>query len=237
MNAQTLLNRAIEAMNQGFELDERDAELLKNALDSWITWPVSYRALAISIARAVVNGTYLPATKLVSKTHNLGMTNPRCGYVHFRGIHVEHYSYDDDEKEAAALARLERNCHELLEKGMLVTARSAISDLFEQAPSSTDWLSAMTTYYCFFEKDGRVAGLFNQLEKEGQLQVVREADGSTTYSYTNLDAYDSFHALQNAGWTAAVPHGYERFNSLMTQLAASDQEIAEKTQSEFTRLV
>lgn len=225
MNISELLSRASIALIEGAEVDARDSTLLYRAF-SGEHLALADKALVISLARAIVGGSYLPCTRLCLKTQKLGMTGSTSGYVHYRGIHVEHFSYSDRDAEAQALQTLEQECEKVLEKGFMLTARTAICPLHREASDNSKWPIAMMMFYCFFEKDGKVAAIFNRHGTEGMVSCTQGEDGQSSLQGIVEDAYAVFHRFQNAGWKAVIPRSYAHFIELMTKLNIPDEAIA-----------
>lgn len=238
MNADQLFARAQATIGAADDpqlaIDQRDFDLLVQVAEGQGATKFE-KALAISIARAVVNGTYKPSRELFMRNENIGMTGSTGGYVHFRGIHVEHYSFDDREKEAESLASLEADCIAVLTKGMMLTARTAICPLHAEADDSLQWPVAMAMYYCFFRKDDEVAVLFNRRYAPG-MYLISTAPEQVTLGEGEPDAYTSFHILQNAGWKAAQLRTYEEFRALIERVNVSDKEIAKNIGYEYASI-
>jgi len=63
------------------------------------------------------------------------LTRDHEGYVYWKGIHVEHYSYRDKDKEKAAAMELAERCRHLESIGVEVTTGNVIFRWEEFAPA------------------------------------------------------------------------------------------------------
>lgn len=163
------------------------------------------------------------------------LTKRGDGYVYWRGVEVEHYSFREDvEAEQAAARKLVANCLALEALGLPVNARTAISPDCYNAVAGSPWLFALPRYYAFFNMpSGRTTGIFYRHAQVGHPPTVFsiEAVEGVAQVEEHEDAYTAFHALQNRGGTClpAQPtfeQVVSRLELLGVSVARLEQELA-----------
>lgn len=149
------------------------------------------------------------------------LTQDAAGYVYWRGVEVEHYSYQDNyEAKKAAAEKLGATCRALEAKGFPVTLRTVLAEEFLEAPADTPWLQAMQRFYAFFEKDGIVRGIFWRNNTADGVVLIEVRDGRVIRQHAP-EAYDAFHISQDSGWRSLGARGYAAIAWTLTQLGLS----------------
>jgi hypothetical protein len=197
----TQISSAIEILrktNDGMHLNPTDLKLVELAANSWLS---EKGDVALSeLLSDVTTGEYFTCSR--RWFHGIEhMTRDYEGYVYWRTARVEHFSFSDAHEEKKAAVTLAARCRSLELKGFPVNGRTAGSRDCYDAETSTPWKLALRTYYCFFEKNGEVTGVFyRQNVGEGQPEVVcvgRQGGGAVVH-YDGT-AYAAFHRLQDTG--------------------------------------
>lgn len=195
MSIVNTIERILEKSNNGGMLTETDRSLVFSEF-----FNETAEIALHSILSALEAGTYAD-DRWFCRIENL--TRDAEGYVYWKGIHVEHYSFDNPVKEKAAAQTLADNCKLLEAKGIEVDSRTAISRICVHAPADSAWKLAMRMFYAFFEKDGVVHGIFFKSPKD------RTADVCPVVSLVVVDgelvetpeegAYEAYHRLRAQG--------------------------------------
>lgn len=162
-----------------------------------------------------------------------GLTKDHSGYVHWKGVCIEHFSYHDSDAERTAAENLAARCKALEEKGFPVNGRTATdSTLFPQAPADTPWLQCMLNYYtAFANSDGKATWLILNLpEHNGVAVSIVRGEIVTQYGvYNNVDSgvYHLFHALQAEGFRSCGNrlHSYAGFVSVMEEAGITPKAV------------
>lgn len=238
MNAIELVTKALEvnALRDNFNTMTPGHEKLLNDFLAGSLATLSERSLAVSIARSVGAGSYRdPRNHFVL----LGdLTKSSTGYVYYKGMSVDHYSFDRTEEdriaEQEAAAKLLASCERQLAIGTIV--RGAFFRDFEEVTAEMGVpmgrATAYSRYTFFVREDGVVAGIFYPREGEGVFSLHKENGAVVRQEFP--EAYEAFHAFQNAGWKSDLVHGrYAVFKDLVERLGIPDEEIAALTGNEF----
>ena len=208
----------LEKTEDGSRLTPEDLKLVETAVNGWLT-----EAGEVAFAQlyaAVASGDYLVKPHWFHDVEHL--TRDHEGYVYWKNRCVEHYSYDDKAREKAAAERLASRCRALEAKGLPVTGRTAISSVCAEAPDNR-WVKPLTTYYCFFTKDGNTYALFH--DGKGNTLYLGQDQGQLTVK-AMPDPYTAFHELQNSGYAANNgPSTYEEFLACMNALGVTAEQM------------
>jgi hypothetical protein len=197
----TQISSAVEILrntNDGMRLNPTDLELVEQAANSWLT---EEGEVALSeLLSDVTTGEYFTSSRrwFQGIEH---LTRDHQGHVYWRSARVEHFSFSDGYEEKQAAVTLAARCRALETKGFPVNGRTAVSRDCYEADANTPWMLALRTYYCFFEKNGQVTGVFyRQNVGEGQPEVVCVSkQGHCVVVGYDETAYAAFHRLQDAG--------------------------------------
>jgi hypothetical protein len=178
------------------------------------------------IYQSVISGEYLVQYHWLHGIEHL--TKDGQGYVYWKGKHVEHYSYSDEEKEANAAHKLAERCRKLEAINFPVNGRTAIFENCYDAPAGTPWVTALCRYYSFFKDGEQVVGIFYRRNiKEGEPEAVaayRDATGLHLSYYPGV--YEAFHALVAKNYTSAgTPETYDETVALLTGTGLSAAEV------------
>lgn len=142
--------------------------------------------------RRVMNGSYDHTKVWFRGIENL--TRDHEGYVYWRGISVEHYSFsaDDKDSEYAAAKQLVQRCLDLEAKNIPVNGSTVLSPLFAQMPAESAFLSLLMCLYTVFTDDtGRpVCLIVHQTDCTARALSFR--DGQIV-AENFADAYDAYH--------------------------------------------
>lgn len=168
--------------------------------------------------------------------HNIeGLTRDHSGYVYWKGVCVEHYSYDDPIAEKAAAERLAARCLTLEAKNFPVNGRTATCNgIFAEAPAGTPWLQAMLNYYtAFADSDGKCKWLIVNLPNHNAV-AISIVHGEIVLQYGLFDglvshgSYNLFHSLQNEGLKSCGDrlHSYSGFVSAMDEAGITPEAVA-----------
>lgn len=184
--------------HQDLCLTPPDQELL----DLVLTGPADpdhYAALAL-LDTQVASGQYEPTGFYgfsdLSKGHD--------GYVHWKGRHVEHYSFDDVGRERLAAQELVRRCQTLEALGFPVNGRTVLDRACYEAEPGTPWRLALTRYYGFFESSDGTVGAFYLTQPADPARTVvalGQVNGEPFRQYF-AGGYEAFHGLEQQGLLA-----------------------------------
>lgn len=189
----------LQGTEDGNKLTPSDLSLVQSAANNQLT--ERGQEVFAALYQTVLSGEYTdPASSKFPWFHGiLHLTKDHQGYVYWKGKQVEHYSFQDRDKERAAAERLAANCQALEAKGFPVTARTAIGREFQEAPADTPWLRAMTRFYMFFDRgQGRTIGVFYRYCDNGEPFPVVSAykENGEVKSTLHVGAYEAFHELE-----------------------------------------
>lgn len=193
----------LSATSDGDKLDPADLQLVEGAVNNRLT----ERGVELfeALHERVISGEYETAQRWFRGIEHL--TRDAQGYVYWKGICVEHYSYGPDRKDAelASATKLAEQCRKLEEKGIPVNGRSAISEYCYNAPAGTPWVKGLLRYYSFFQRpDGQIVGIFyREGPTEGEPRVVcASKDSEGLHTELVEGAYEAFHLLANRGYAS-----------------------------------
>lgn len=133
-----------------------------------------------------------------------GLTREHGGAIKWKGSVVEHYSFNNADREKAAALELAARCRSLEDRGFPVNIRTVGRYTpFADAPPGTPWLQAMDGAYTMFRQGGRCKWLVLHLP-EGNAVAIAIIGGEVVTRYAvgddfNFGAYAMFHALQAEG--------------------------------------
>lgn len=143
------------------------------------------------------------------------LTRTANGYVFWKGKCVEHFSHNDTQRMYVAAEKLAARCRALESKGFPVNGRSAIGEMFQQAPADTLWKEALYRYYALFESDTHRAIILYRYDSHEVVIVQRVSDDEPVQMQRAESAYAAFHQLQDAGMRCVPSHEdfsqFERF--------------------------
>lgn len=224
----SIMDQAIEILaktNDGNDLTPQDLHLVQVTVNRNLS--EAGEVAFANLYRAVADGTYAESKRWFHGIEHL--TSDHQGYVYWKGKRVEHFSYNDEQREAEGAAHLAAKCRTLEANGLGVTGRTATNPDCYTAPAGTPWKTGLTRYYGFFKKDEQVMGIFFRKNvKPGTSEVVgayKDAEGIRLISYDG--AYEGFHAAVAAGWeSAGVSQSYEETAKLLEATGLKDEEIA-----------
>lgn len=208
----------LEKTEDGNRLTPEHLKLVETAVNGWLTeaGEVAFAELYASVE----SGVYQTQPHWFHGIEHL--TRDHEGYVYWKNRCVEHYSYDDKDRENAAAARLAARCQALESKGLPVTGRTAISTVCAGAPDN-QWVKPLTTYYCFFSNNGQLSALFH--DGKGNTLHLGQNHGQLTVK-AMADPYTAFHELQNSGYTAENgPDTYDEFLVHMQRLGVTAEQM------------
>jgi hypothetical protein len=232
----TQISSAVEILrktNDGMRLNPTDLALVERAANSWLT---EEGEVALSeLLSDVTTGEYFTSSR--RWFHGIEhLSRDYQGHVYWRSARVEHFSFSDGYEEKQAAVTLAARCRALETKGFPVNGRTAVSRDCYGADAGTPWMLALRTYYCFFEKNGQVTGVFyRQNIGEGQPEVVCVSkQGHSAVVHYDESAYAAFHRLQDAGegCMSALPT-YRECVTRLERLGLTPQSLDELIQSEM----
>lgn len=209
--------RIIQDTHDGDRLSPEDLRLTELAVNGQLS-DRGQEALD-RLYEQVVSGEYDPPQS--RSFFNSPLTIKPSGYVYWRDICVEHYSYRDRDAERAAARVLAARCVSLEERGFPVSGRNASAySPFADAPAGTPWVEAMSTYYAMFGKDGKPVELILYCDtgvaalrmENGQPVIRRSAPGA--------GAYEMFHLLQGEG-LASMTSQLETYGGFVAAMEAA----------------
>lgn len=132
------------------------------------------------------------------------LTKNDQGYVYWKGIEVEHYSFTDPIAEKSAALALAQRCLTIESKGFPVNCRSVLDQKFLDAPEGTPWLPLLLRLYSICLADGKARWLFLSKPGEHAVAITKTAAGTleTRHYGPETDGsgcYTAFHALEREG--------------------------------------
>lgn len=165
----------------------------------------------------------------------VGLTKAASGYIAWKGITIEHYTFQDVEKEHAAAIELGKRCQMLEAKGFPVCSRTATQpEIFSPAPADTPWLNAMLHYYAFFaDSSGKATWCVLSRPGHEAVAIGMEAghpvlrfgrESASCFGTGNL-----FHELQREGFVSITSRvrSYEDLVNLFTDIGVTPQQLDE----------
>jgi hypothetical protein len=188
----------LQHSNDGNRLAPRDLKLLELAVNGRLNeaGEVAFAELHTD----VMSGEYFTTKRrwLYGVEH---LTQDHEGYVYWKDIRVDHYSFRDADEGRAAALQLEQRCLMLEARGFPVNGRTVDARDCYEAEAGTPWMYALTRYYSFLEKDGVVTGIFYRTHQgEGLPEVVCVSQsGGIAELHFDSSAYAAYHRLQDAG--------------------------------------
>lgn len=222
----TNCDKAIEILSRtqdGNRLEPRDLALVELAVNGALN--EAGDAAFGTLHTKVLDCRYFEETRWFHGIAHL--TRNHQGYVYWKGIEVEHYSFRDTAAEREAALRLAERCLLLEHIGFAVTSRTVLSPDCYGAAVGTVWQTALSRYYAFFTKGDVVVGIFyrktpDQSDSvfaicmhEGEVQVTEHAD-----------AYEAYHSLQNQGAVSMGPSNtFEETVSRLERLGVSAERL------------
>lgn len=132
------------------------------------------------------------------------LTKAHSGYIYWKGVQIEHFSFHDHEAEKAAAIELGERCRSAEARGFPVTGRTTSdSSPFASAPSDTPWAEAMSSYYTMFAAGGTAKWLILDLA-DGCATAIAVIGGEVVarYALDSLGALTLYHCLQGEGMTS-----------------------------------
>lgn len=159
------------------------------------------------------------------------------GYVYWKDVCIEHYSYRDKNDERKAALALADRCLSLELRGLPVTSRSVSPySPFAEAPEGTPWVEAMSSYYTMFGKDGKPMELILYRES-GDVVALRMVGGQPVirFSAPGQGAYEMYHILASEGLESFGDKmdSYAGFVSLMTAAGITPDAIRRARAAEY----
>lgn len=183
--------------------------------------------------------------KIINLKNNSYLKKSWTGYVSWRGIIIEHYSYRDSDEEQSALALLTMRCLIAEGKRFPVNFRttSRLSS-FCGAPKNSPWLDAMLTFYAVFENSvGESVWVILKLScgHSVAFKKIREA----IVMEIGLDSEDSsgsyklFHLLQARGYRGVFEKtsSYDGFVKAMDQARITPADIQRVLDADYSKVI
>jgi hypothetical protein len=138
---------------------------------------------------------------------NLNLTMDGQGYVYWKGIHVEHFSYGrEEQKEADAARKVAARCMNLEKIGVPVNSRTAVwfSDWFESMPADHKYKGVLASTPCFYEhaETNRIGWVGKPKKTEENKYILYIWDGKKV-SYEEFagdEVGGYYHPLMALGW-------------------------------------
>jgi hypothetical protein len=223
----SIMDQAIEILaktNDGDLLTPQDLHLVQITVNRNLS--EAGEVAFANLYAAVVNGSYAETKRWFHGIEYL--TNDHEGYVYWKGKCVEHFSYQDHQREAEGASRLAEKCRALEANGIAISTRSTTNPDCYTAPADTPWKVALTRYYAFFRKNGQVMGIFYRLNVQSDASkvvgVYKDKDGIHVIPYEG--AYEGFHAAQGDGWESLeVSCSYEETDERLSATGLSAEEL------------
>ncbi len=140
-----------------------------------------------------------------------GLTRDHQGYIYWKGVQVEHFSYSNANEERGAALALAARCKALEEKDFPVNGRTAIDRRFMQAPAGTPWLKLMLTLYTVFVLGDRIEWIVLNKPNDVAVALRKRPGESLELRHFESNSYHSgcylaFHALQREVRENGNPH-------------------------------
>lgn len=159
------------------------------------------------------------------------------GYVYWKDVCIEHYSYRDKNEERKAAVALAERCFSLESRRLPVTSRSVSPySPFAEAPEGTPWVEAMSCYYTMFGKDGKPMELILYREG-GDVVALRMVGGQPVirFSAPGQGAYEMYHILASEGLESFGDKmdSYAGFVSLMTAAGITPDAVQRARAAEY----
>jgi hypothetical protein len=223
-----LLDQAIEILqktNDGNSLTPQDLHLVQCACNGPLTelGEVAFAELHSRVA----SGEYAKAPHWFHGIENLTIDHE--GYVYWKGRQVEHYSFDDVDREKASAQKLAAKCLKLESIDFPVTGRTVLSEVCLNAEKGTPWRDALQRYYTFFEKDGHFAGIFHRksTESDDSEAVIMYLDKGEQRATLVSTAYDAYHSMQGNGYVSTgYLSDYSKVLKLLEAVVANPATLA-----------
>jgi hypothetical protein len=168
-------NRVIEILRltkDGNDLSPSDLRLTEIIANASILSESEEVAFA-ELYEAVKNGRYEERNRFHGIQH---LTKAHNGYVKWKGSVVDHYSFNDAEKEREAALKLAETCKMLEEKGFPVNSWTVLDPKFEQAPKGTPWLNLMMSLYTMAFEDKKLVAMVLNKAKHRAVIVEKGPD-------------------------------------------------------------
>ena len=125
----------------------------------------------------------------------------QSGYVTWKGVTIEHYSFRDANEEWAAAQSLGASCRSLEARGFPVTGKTiSLFSPFASAPSGSPWVETMLHCYSMFAVDGRAKWLILDLPNGyGMAMSVMSGEIVTCYAFEPVGVVTLFRQLAYEG--------------------------------------
>ncbi len=141
----------------------------------------------------VSDGSYVYQKQWMYGIENL--TRNHQGYILWRGKVIEHYSFNDTDRERAAAEELAARCRFLEQQGIPVSSRTTTDPVYSTAPANGPYLPLLYQLYTIArENDKAVGAIFNLTT--GQARAMHFADGQLVCA----DFEDAFEAYHGCGF-------------------------------------
>ncbi len=131
------------------------------------------------------------------------LTKNDRGYVFWKGIEVEHYSFTDPVAEKSAALALAQRCLTIESKGFPVNCRSVLDQKFLDAPEDTPWLPLLLRLYSICLENGKARWLILSKSDGHAVAITKTAGTLETRHYgpetDGSASYTAFHALELEG--------------------------------------
>lgn len=209
--------RIIQDTDDGDRLAPADLRLTELAVNGQLS--DRGQAALDHLYEQVISGEY--DTPQGRAFFNSPLTIKANGYVYWRDVCVEHYSYKDRDAEHAAARVLAARCVSLEERGLPVSGRSASPySPFADAPSGTPWVEAMSYYYAMFGKNSQPTELILYAEKGVVALRMENGQAVIRQSAPGEGAYEMFHLLSGEG-LASVTTWLETYAGFVAAMEAA----------------
>lgn len=171
------------------------------------------------------------------------LTRRHTGYVYWRDVEIEHFSFNDSKEEAEAAIQLAERCKLAESRGFPVNGRTTDSfSPFAEAPADTPWVETMMSFYTMFEVDGKAKELILYLPGEhGHAVSMALICGELVvrYAFDEMGGYTLFHALQNEGMTSCSDRmkKYASFVQCMAEANITPEAVSRTLAADVSHLL
>lgn len=203
----TTINQAIAILRDtrdGVDLAPHHMKLIESVVKADRFDVTEHQQVAISDLYATVSeGRYSRDNFWLHGIEHL--TKCHKGYVYWKGIEVEHYSFTDPIAEKRAAQALADRCLTIESKRFPVNSRSVLDTKFLDAPKGTPWLPLLLRLYSISLVDGKALWLILSKPDGDAVAAAKTSSGLLEVRRYGPDAegsgcYAAFHALQRDGF-------------------------------------
>jgi hypothetical protein len=216
----------LRASNDGNRLEPCDLKLVELATNGYLN--ETGEAALMQLRAQVQDGSYFESHRWFHGIEHL--TRDHQGYIYWKGVSVEHYSYTDREREMLAALELSARCRKLEAIGFPVNSRTVLSPACYEAAVGTPWKLALCTYYSFFGVGNDIVGIFFYLNRKDKsaagVFAIEHLEGKVSI-VKHEGAYEAFHFYQDqrALPSLAIADGYAELVSRFERLGVSAQRL------------